>query len=387
MGAVLMPRLTSWDAVALDGPAPDGESYGVVLARSLDRAAARLEFLRGLEGLILADQNPTVLATPVWADGTLDLDHLLHRLRAADGKPIGPLDLVQALHRLRPCDPARVQDVDDLKASGGVWRTAAALTSPDGNESWDVLELVRRWLAEGGLPPLHPIRGADGLWKTQAVSPVPWSACVAAPPELREDRWSLSQNADTVSMARIFPLWPDRTCPAQGSDSNAYPASFPALLSGTFGLPLHQAFLSLLLSGIGRRDACCLDTARLALRCNKVSVSTYTSAVVSRYQVHQLKVETLIKATEAMFEQDCLAQFWEPSLSAADALCGLPGTPVKGLASFLDVLTAYAHEVPEPVVPPALRAFASSPDKTRPYHAARALVQALETSGKAEAAS
>ncbi|WP_248580833.1 hypothetical protein [Nocardioides sp. InS609-2] len=101
--------------------------------------------LRLLEGLLNIEHNDVVLAAPTWADFTLDFDDLLARLMACEGRPVGPLDLVQALHRLRPVDPARLAELRGLNV-----RTTPELTSPDGDESWDAVELVRSWVSSGG---------------------------------------------------------------------------------------------------------------------------------------------------------------------------------------------------------------------------------------------
>jgi hypothetical protein len=367
-------------AVAYDGRGPDGKPIGVVLTMALTAPAARLEFLRDLEVLLLSEENPVVLATPVWADGTLDLDTLLDRLRAADGRPIGALDLVQALHRLRPCDPTRAADIEHLARSGGSWRTSPSLTAPDGDESWEVLELVRTWVEAEGLPPLEP-EVTDGTWSTRALAPVPWSLCAAAPVELRAGQWAVAHPGHVVPVARVFPLWPDRSVPATGWQGSAGSTGFPAEMSGRFERPLHEALVGMLAHGIERRDAAALAAACRAVRRGKVDSVLFVQAVVAATDEGNLKVGRLAQATQHLFEQDALAQFWHAALQATEALAARPGPPARGLVQLVEVLTAYAHEVPDPVVPPALRAVADAGGGSRYHRSVAALVEALAQGG------
>jgi hypothetical protein len=368
------------DVIAYDGDGPRGEPVGLVLSASLNEPAARLDFLRNLEVLLLAERNPVVMATPVWADGTLDLDNLLARLRAAEGCPIGPLDLVQALHRLRPCDPSRIHDIEELANSGGTWRTAPALTTPGGAESWDVIELVGTWIGGGGLPSLEPQLAPDGTWSTSAVAPVPWAACAAAPAELRAGEWQIAKPSHVVPVARVFPMTPDRTIPAGGHGGGGA-IGFPAEMSGRFERPLHDALVAMLVQGIENKDAASLGSACRAIRRGKVDPALFVLAVLAGFEQGNVKLERLAHATHHVFEQDGLAQFWDAALGAAEALTARPGTPAIGLAQLVEVLTAYAHEVPEPSVPPGLRAVAEAGGRTKLHQAVVTLVGSLEQGG------
>jgi hypothetical protein len=367
--------------VLYDGQGPDGQPVGVVLSMALNVPAARHELLRALEVLLLAEHNPVVLATPVWADGTLDLDTLLERLRAVDRRPIGPLDLVSALHRLRPFDPGRARDVDDLARSGGSWRTSPELTSPGGTESWDVLEVVRTWVGAGGLPPLEPELTAEGHWTTRTLAPVPWASCAAAPPELRAGHWAVGLPGSVAPVARIFPSWPDRVVTGTAWQRSNGSVGFPAEMSGPFGRPLHEAFLGMLVHGIERRDGASLAAARRVARRGKVEPGLFVQAALAAADDGSLKVGRLAQATQHLFEQGALAQFWEAALGAADALATRPGPPAQGLGQLVDVLAAYAHEVPDPSVPAGLRALAEAGGRSKLHQSVTALVGVLERGG------
>jgi hypothetical protein len=362
-----MTRSEAFDRVrALPGLVQALDLDPLVLPMALDGAPARLAFLRACESLLRAGDAPVVLSEPTYADCTLDFDDLLARLKAAYGAPVGPLDLVQALHRLRPTDPARLVELNRLPMP-----TAAELTDPQGADVWDAVDLVSTWVGSGGLPQLQPVDDA-GRWSTTAKAPVPWSRCAAAPGPLREDDWFPGPIMETV---RLMPQWGDRTM------SDAYqvqtyfdPRHFPGRIAGPFGLPLHDKLLAFL-AHQGRA----LDTVLDVARHDRLDPEMAAAAAVGRHGAGSLAAGRLTQSLNTVFENGGFRGMWPSALAIAAALCEVPNKP-SGLPDLLRLLTAYAHEVPEPRVPDALRRFAEARGSSRSHVESRGLVAALEPS-------
>jgi hypothetical protein len=357
--------------VALPGLVEALDIDPLVLPSALDSATARLAFLRACESLLLAGDSPVVLSAPTYADCTLDFDDLLARLKEAYGAPVGPLDLVQALHRLRPADAARLVELDRRPMP-----TAAEFTDPEGVEVWDAVDLLATWVGSGGLPPLEPFAD-DGIWSTTAKAPVPWSRCAAAPKRLREDTWTPGPLIETV---RLMPLWGDRTMPdAYQSYSYFDPRHFPGRIAGPFGLPLHDRLLSLMTFKDKRAIPEALRTVIDVARHDRLDPEMAAAAAVGRHGAGSLAAGRLTESLGTVFEDGGLHGMWPSALAIADALCEVPNKP-SGLPDLLRLLTAYAHEVPEPQVPDALRRFALGSGSSRSHVESRALIAALEMS-------
>lgn len=364
----VMTRSEAFDRVrALPGLVQALDIDPLVLPWALNCAPARLAFLRACESLLRAGDAPVVLSEPTYADCTLDFDDLLARLNAAYGAPVGPLDLVQALHRLRPTDPARLVELNRSPMP-----TAAELTDPQGVEVWDAVDLVRIWVGSGGLPPLAPVVDDAGRWSTTAKAPVPWSRCAAAPGPLREDVWSPGPIMETV---RLMPLWGDRTMPdAYQVHSYFDPRHFPGRIAGPFGLPLHDKLLAFL-AHQGRA----LDTVLDAASHDRLDPELAAAAAIGRHGAGSLAAGRLTQSIGTAFENGGFRGMWPSALAIAAALCEVPNKP-SGLPDLLRLLTAYAHEVPEPRVPDALRRFAQGRGLSRSHVESRALIAALEPS-------
>jgi hypothetical protein len=340
----------------------------IVLPVWLNEATTRLTFLLACEALAKVEQTSVLLSTPTYREGTLDFDDLFGRLRAvaAGGVSVGPLDLVQALHRLRPTDPARAVELAPLEVM-----TDAAFTSPDGDEAWDAVELVRTWLARGGLPSLDPVV-EDGEWSTAAVAPVPWSRCAALPEELRADPWCPGPMVDAV---RMMPLWGDRCAALDHPEWEGYGA-FPTLIAGPLGLPMHDRFLQLMTrTGQGGVDVV-VSTMLSVLRLDRLDPQLAAAAALRRHAVGTLDLAAVNWSAWAAFEFGGFRGLWPSLLKIAAALCTVPEPPAE-LPALMGLLSDYAHEVPEPVIPESLRVFADGAGAARGRTEARALVEGL----------
>jgi hypothetical protein len=78
----------------------------------------------------------------------------------------------------------------------------------------------------------------------------------------------------------------------------------------------------------------------------------------------------------AAFEFGGFRGLWPSLLKIAAALCTVPEPPAE-LPALMGLLSDYAHEVPEPVIPESLRVFADGAGTARGRTEARALVEAL----------
>lgn len=347
----------------------------LVLPDELAAAAEQLAFLRSAEALMRADRHPTILSTPTWADGTLDLDDLLSRLAlvAAGSDPtVGPIDLVQALHRLRPVDRARLDDVP-----AGL-RTDPDYTDRRGLASWDATEMVRIWIAEGGLPSLNPAADEAGRWTTTAVAPVPFNRLVALPRALADDPWT---PGPLVSVVRMMPRWGDRVV------ENAFaevmlddPRHFPGHIAGPLGVPLHDRLLSLLTPGLNTDRFGALPVLAEVAQQGRLDPAAAAAAAVGRHHQGTLRLGVLVKVLQrGLEERGAFADLWPCALAIANALCAVARKP-SGLPDLLRLLTKFAHEVPASAaadVPDALRRLADSRGSTKSHDEARALVDAL----------
>jgi hypothetical protein len=345
-----------------------------ILPSALNTRAARVTFLLACEALLRPGAEPVLLSTPTFEDSTLELDDLLDRLTARGDERVGPLDLMQALYRLRATDPARVNELD-LPAVV----TEPALTSPDGQLSWDAVEVVRTWVAAGGLPPLSSRPSSDGSrWIHEAAPPVSWELCAAAPQGMLDDD-DLIIGGNTGALARVFALWPDRVLQTPFGDVLWDDVTFAgglARLGGTFGLPSHDYLLGAVSRSDKGRRAESLGVLVELLGHDRLNPGLAAEAALGRLAAGTLALPTTVQSWEAIIECGGLRGLWPLALETAAALCQTTPKP-SGLPALLRLLTAYAHEVPEPVVPDGVRILAESRGSTRTHVEARALVAAM----------
>lgn len=346
------------------------EDETLVLPEALDKPAARLSFLRACETLLLADRNPVVLALPTYRDGTLTLDDLLARLAQVGTAPVGMLDLVQALYRLREVDPARAGEIPS-----GRWFTAAELTEPDASRSADAGDLLRAWVANGGLPEFHAMPSSRD-WSTTSTGPIPWSFCTAAPRELAHNDYYLGACIDVL---RTFPRWPDRSL---GSAQYAV-EWLPSGAHGKFGVPLHALVFNLMI-----RESADYDLTQAfadLFKIGRLDPATAVSAIrVVKDRHHELGRPSdqarLARGLSKIFEAGGLAAAWPTAVAIGVFFCR--GYSQTDGAELLAMLAHYAPEVPTPRIDPAgleaVRTFAQRPDNGTLTRNARKLLAALE---------
>lgn len=339
---------------AHDRKAPSGTG----LPRLAD-TVGRVLFLTACETLLLLGSGTAPLSTPAYDDGTLDLDHLVARLRDAPDGSVGPLDLVQALYRLRPVTPTRVEDV-----TGWTRTTAPALTSPSGDTSTDAVEAVRRWVAAGGLPELQWQQ--DDTWRRWTVEvdpPVTWDECRAAP----SDVVTAAAEHPSLATAMLLPQWPDLYA--------AHGLRLLPVVPGTVGLRLHDALLQAL-SGTDTDARSIAVDAMVGLARQGRLQPEAALAAAARLFAEGTGLSRAVPAWQALLESDGFSLAWRTALAVADAAAASTPRPA-GLAALLQLLVQYAHEVPGHQVAQGIRALADEPGKSKSHVEARRLVQLL----------
>lgn len=354
----------------------------LVLPFELTAPVERLAFVRAAEVLLRAEWRPStsrpMLCTPTWADCTLDFDDLLPRLRQAASNAdatVGPVDLVQALHRLRPVDPARAVEVPDGLRTD-------VLFAEHGERSWDATDLVRTWIARGGLPDLEPRPDENGRWSTSTVAPVPFTRLAALPPELADDPWT---PGPIMPSLRLMPRWGDRVVEDAFASWGLFdPRHFPGLVAGPFGVPLHDRLLALMTPEYNTRVIQAVPVLVEFARQGRLVPAAVAAAAVGRHEAGTLRLGILTKGLQRGFEEGGFRQLWPSVLAIADGLCGVDKKP-GGLADLLRLLTTYAHEVPAAAVdlPPGLLRFAENRGSTKSHVEARELVAALRRAAQA----
>ncbi|RLV50737.1 hypothetical protein D9V37_01890 [Nocardioides mangrovicus] len=372
--APVLARLLAADSpLAVATGVEEIDTEPLLVARYLPQAYDTVVYLRVLEAILNAENNDVLLAVPTFADFTLDFDDLLARLRESAGRTVGPLDLVQALHRLRPIDPGRLGELDGLEV-----RTTPELTTPGGEESWDAIALLRQWVAEGGLGPVHT-KVEDGSWVRTSSAPVPFSRCRAlARVELDDD---ISRSASAAALLRVAPTWGERVAGshayAGGSGAATTTALFPAHASGRLGPALHDELLRTMARATSYPHGDPLRGARCAIGHGRVDPVTFLDVGVERYHAGTLDLTHLLASTQALGDDGLLSEIWPLLLPLAGALCAEPRRK-PDVGQLLTQLAGWVDEVPDPVLPESISTLAASKGNTKAHGAARALVAGAE---------
>ena len=339
----------------------DPEMDAVVVPRALGTPLERFTFLRAAEALLRADRDPVVLSHPTWADGTLELEDLLARLRnvAAKGRCRGSTRPRAGAAPAPGCRPRAHRRRAHGAAHGPVF------THPSGEEEWDATDLVQRWLAHGGIPVLEP-KAHDGRWTTTTVSPVPFRSLAAWPSELVEDPWALGPMPATI---RLVPRWPDRVvADAFGTWSLYDPRHFRGWRRAV-RCTLHDRLLALLTPFHNQKSFQALPTLADLARRGRLDPAAAAAAAVGRHEAGTLSLKLLVATLQRAFDE-VFRGVWPTALAIADALCTVTRKPAQ-LGELLRLLATHAHEVPVEAVtvPPVWR---RSRSRAAPPRATRA---------------
>ena len=125
---------------------------------------------------------------------------------------------------------------------------------------------------------------------------------------------------------------------------------------------------------VGDRD---LSSALDVVVRGRVVPDTAVAAAIGRHDAGTLALGRLTQRVRALFENGGLRGLWAAMLGIASALCHVDRKP-SALPELLRLLTAYAHEVPDPSVPQPLREFAQGCGTSRSHVEARTLVATLD---------
>lgn len=334
---------------------------------------------------------PHLLSTPTRSDATLDLAALVERLRgyAAGAHRAGPADLFVALSRLSPTDPARVRDLDGLTV--GLW-------SPEGDGGRrtglfrrrpapvDAVEVVRRWVAGGGLPAIDVSHRGGTLVVTPPSLPVPVATFHGIPPSVlagHEDGvheeyadWSLGIEAD----AGMLPAWADLLAAKvqRGFDQKGRfaPLMLPAMVASPRpGRAVVHAVAATLSHADEDRRLLAVDAALTLMGRGLWQAEDYTTCCEHLLASGELRLTRLAHSWEQLVLAGGLQALWPTALTVLDRACALERKPA-GLAELLGMLRRYAPAVPEVEVPGPVAALAASKGTSKARAEAAAFVRA-----------
>ncbi|QBX55325.1 hypothetical protein EXE58_07565 [Nocardioides seonyuensis] len=324
----------------------------------------RLEMLHTLEVLLVAEAGGSMVSAPCKSDGTLCVNDLLSRL--AEATCVGPVDVLVALHRLRNGTPA-----DAARVAGEV-PTAATVTTPGGALTTSASATVRSWLA-GTLDvtlvdePSDPVRVSP---------PVPWESCdaVATRPGFAA---ALTRGEHGAFAPYLLPGRPllvlGHGFRSQGRNHTLAdvggpldPAVWAHVLEALRGEPdkyVHQEMTSYDLEVLARLSA----QGRL----------DGTAAVTACEAGWDDRARVLGdgRGWEHAFLRGAMVGLWPVAIQILDSGLRRADPPAE-LGGLVEVLARRVHEVPEPVIPDAVVAFAAEASDSPLHRAVRSFAAA-----------
>lgn len=294
----------------------------------------QLEFLHACEVLLLGERGGTPLSTPDRVDGALSLDALLERLARA--RTVGPIDLRLALARLRPTTPG------DAARVPGHARTEPALTVRTGDHDLDASELVRSWLAGGGLQCTvglnddgHPVVRATSPWSWNSLPVLARREVPDLPPIRHDDIWRLPARPDVWLRG--------------GFHSSTSPESL-ADVGGRLGADGWRRLFEHLAEV--PPDYTALDFAALVRlqRQGRLDPAVATATAVAEWDGGRTDLLGDVVGWEHVFLRGALRGMWPVAVAVVEAGLARPERP-GGIDALRDVLRRYAHHVPGDTVP------------------------------------
>lgn len=335
---------------------------------------------------------PHLLSTPTRTDGSLDLNTLVERLRAYGEHLVGPADLFVALTRLRPVDPGRAAELDGLKV--GLWsaeepeagRLFRRGTSSDGRSSGAAAQVVREWVAGGGLPALVVHHDAGTVTVAPAGLPVPAATFDGIPPSLlagHEDGvhapysdWALTTETDLG----MVPGWADLLAARTQRAFDQKGRLAPRLLPGMAASPgAGRAVLHAVAATLSHADEdhrlLAVESALVLMGRGRWDPADYTACCEHLLAGGELRLARLTHSWEQLILAGALKPLWPTAVTVLDRACALERKP-PGLAALLGMLRRYLPAVPEVVVPDPVVALASSRGSSKARAEAAAFVKA-----------
>lgn len=337
------------------------------------------------EALWRAGRVPTVLSTPSHTDGTLELGVLLWRIETGLVPSYTPYDLAQALLRLRLVtseDRARMDSTGDLAlpADPTCWAQHASNQGRLDAVPHDGVELIRRWVDEGGVRPLdarwqmaertRPYGGRGWDWGDEPPLPV------GVLESLLVDIADVTENTSTTTAVTLVPYWTDLTAATlRRRDAHA-----DILLDGPgpMGTPSYAVVLAPL-SGPPEFQRRAVHGLLELVRRDKLSTPHLFHAVDVLNQAGLLPLRRVASGLEQAFVGGGLADLWTVALditAAASARRPLP----QGLPDLLRLLADYLPAVPDRDLPVEIMELAAASGTSKSHAEARALIAVQDAS-------
>ncbi|MGY6500685.1 MAG: hypothetical protein ACXIVQ_07345 [Acidimicrobiales bacterium] len=332
------------------------------------------------EALSRAHRVSTVLSTPAFEDGTTDVRTVLRMIESGLVPSYTPFDMAQTLLRLRPAAPDdldRLDGLGDLRfpADPTCWAEHASNQGRPDAASPDGVDLIRRWVAEGGLRPL------DATWRlTPGAGPYGGEAWATEPPlpaevlhELLIDAAFLGDLASGVAAVTLVPWWTDLAALSLGHASGALIDG-----PGPLGMPSHAAVIAPL-SGPPELQREAVRELLELVRRDALSEPHLRQAVEALNLAGKLPLRRVAQGLEQAFVGGGLADLWGVALGVTrDASIRRPRP--SGLPDLLRLLADCMPAVPERDLPVELTDLAASRGTTKSHAEARALVAARDAS-------
>ena len=365
-----------------DGPIYDDRIPGNFLGDTVVRWRPRQRLINAAarEALWRAGRVSTVLSTPSHTDGTLELGVLLRRIENGHVPSYTPCDLAQALLRLRLVsseDQARMDGTGDLAlpADPTCWAEHASNQGRPDAAPHDGVELIRRWVDEGGVRSLDArwqmtegIRGPySGLWWGWGDEP---PLPVGVLQSLLVDAADVIESTSTTTAVTLAPCWTDLAATSLfGRNAHA-----DILLDGPgpMGTPSHGVVLAPL-SGPPELQRRAVHGLLELVRRDALSVPHLCQAVEVLNKAGVLPLRRVARGLEQAFVGGGLADLWTVALgitAAASARRPLP----QGLPDLLRLLADYLPAVPDRDLPVELMELAAARGTSKSHAEARALM-------------
>jgi hypothetical protein len=334
------------------------------------------------EALWRAGRVPTVLSTPSVSDGTLHLDAVLRRIESGQVPSYTPYDMTQVLLRLPVVsseDRARMERLGDLAlpADPACWAEHARHQGRPDTAPPDGVELIRRWVDEGGLRPL------DATWElTDGFGPfggIGWDWGDEPPlptgvlDSLLVDLADLADGTSTPTAVTLAPCWPDLAAASLWAHSRGDSRADIILEGpGPRGTPSHAVALAPL-AGPPERQRQAVQGLLELVRRDTLSAPHLRHAVEVLNHAGALPLRRVAQGLEQAFVGGGLADLWPVALGiTADASVHRP-LP-SGLPDLLRLLAAYLPAVPDRDLPVELTGLAAARGTSKSHAEARALL-------------
>ena len=338
---------------------------------SLVVPATAFRYLLTFETLERLGRSVCLLSTPSHSDHSISWEALVPRLELNDGRSVGALDLAQTLLRLRPVDPVELTRLDGLRVA--VDDSVTTTGEPTGVS--DVAQVLRDWVAGGGLPRLRP-EVRDGVWRADPDLPLPPRLLATLPAGFLNQDESAYRSDEVV---RTVPGWPDLALlgrRALAAPETSFLTSSDYVLGKDFPLAAHT--WDLLLAELVDRDP--RSRERAVTTClqlmaeGRFDVDGFAHAALARLGAGTLTLTTLVPTWELLAREGALSRLWPALVATADAACTAARRP-SGTPELLRLLQQLAVEVPDVVVPPGVRSLAEARGTSKSHHEARELVR------------